>query len=205
MSESEAAAIAKPDESTGESEKRKDPETLQIREAQVEDASTINDLANSVALAKLEKEAVDISKTGFLVSGYGPETYADFIKRVDYFFVLEVGGVMRAFLLAYSSEHIIDAKEELNAHIRDTVCSEFVLIKQICTHPDCMGKGYAQALYSHVYTKILEKKESVRPIYTVIVEKPLNPRSISFHEKAGFTQVVSALLEHIAVQWWVLT
>jgi predicted GNAT superfamily acetyltransferase len=106
---------------------------------------------------------------------------------VDYFFVLEVGGKKKAFMLAYSSEYIITEKEELNAHIRDNVCPEFVVIKQICTHPGCTGKGFAQALYAHLYKAILDQQSS-RPIFVEIVGNPLNPRSISFHTQAGFKQ-----------------
>eukprot|EP00942_MAST-04A_sp_MAST-4A-sp1_P003208 g3208.t1 len=161
-----------------------------IRVATLKDIPELQRVASSVRLSTLQKnKKANLADTGFLVSDYTEETYADFITRVDNFLVLEIKGKIVAFCLAYSSEYIIDKKEELNAHIRDTICKKFILIKQICVSLKYKSQGYAQMLYSELFSRNKFDGDNERPFYTVIVAKPSNPRSLKFHNLMGFKKV----------------
>jgi predicted GNAT superfamily acetyltransferase len=151
---------------------------LKIRKAQPEDLPHIKQIAELNSLQNLsQKEA---KKQGFLVSGFKTEEYEDFINRVDHFYVLTIDENIEAFLLAYSSQHI-KPYEELNLHIKNNHCSDFILSKQIGVNPPKMSQGLATKLYNHLFSLT-----APLPTYTVTVMKPINKRSNRFHEHIGF-------------------
>ncbi|CAJ1938985.1 unnamed protein product [Cylindrotheca closterium] len=166
-----------------------DRETPNIRLARPTDASDLEQLAQSVSLKNLNKS--NHVKDGFLVSGFEAKEYSKFSRDAEHFLVLHVRGELVGFLLAYGSEKITQG-EELNMHIKTTMCDKFVLIKQICISPHHKHrrKGYASILYKELYARTTHYYEHegglTRAIYAAIVKEPANPASLEFHTKMGF-------------------
>lgn len=163
-----------------------------LRRATLSDASRLHEIADTVSLDRLRKEKADTDRTGFLVSGYTKEEYADWTQKADHFLVLQVEGEVRAFVLAYRSELIDRKKEELNTHILDKLSKSFILLKQVCCHPRYSNNGYGERLYRELFARVIHEDSALqrptRPVFAAIVESPANPRSLSFHRKLGFTQ-----------------
>ncbi|KAL3938761.1 MAG: hypothetical protein SGBAC_006389 [Bacillariaceae sp.] len=165
-----------------------DRETPNIRLARPSDAFDLEQLAQTVSLKTLKSKI----KGGFLVSGFLAKEYSRFIRDAEHFLVLHVRGELVGFLMAYGSEKI-KQEEELNMHIKTTMCEKFVLIKQICVSStnNHRRKGYASSLYKELYARILHFYEheagAPRPVYAAIVKEPANPASLEFHNKIGFT------------------
>jgi len=173
---------------------RADRQTPLIRVAMPLDALDIKELAHSVSLSST-KSPKTANENGFLVSGFGQTEYSQFVKKAEHFLTIHIGKELVGFLLAYGSEGITEpGKEELNMHIKNDLCKNFVLLKQICVSPKAehRRKGYASLLYRELYARILhyyEHEQSPRPIYTAIVQEPANPVSLAFHKKMGFYKV----------------
>ena len=164
-----------------------------IRNAKASDAEDLEALAKSVSLKHLRSQyTVDIEKVGFLVSEFTKNQYLNFIETAEHFLVLHEGSKLVGFVLAYSSEKIDPTKEETNMFIKDNLCDKFVLIKQVCVSSVCRGKGYGKLLYRELFARIIHfyggDDGTRRPLYTVIVKRPLNQVSIDFHESTGFTE-----------------
>jgi len=165
-----------------------------LRPATLNDAPRLHHIAECLALGRLQRHKVPLDRTGFLVSAFSADDYEAWAQRADHFLVLQVEGSVVGFVLAYSSERVDRAKEELNAHILDALCPRFVLIKQICVHPEHAGRGYAQRLYRELFARVAHFDAASRtpgkprPMYAAIVERPPNPRSVRFHEGMGFSR-----------------
>jgi Leucine-rich repeat (LRR) protein/ribosomal protein S18 acetylase RimI-like enzyme len=166
------------------------PPMMRVRPATVRDGKAIAELAGSLAIENVGEVSKD--SMGFLVSGYTTEEYEDFARRVDHFLVVDTGEQIVAFLLAYGSDKVIVAKEELNAHIKAKLCPDFVVIKQICTHRDYMGKGYAQLLYKELFARmLLVYHDKPPPVFTAVIKEPLNTRSVAFHKLTDFVSIAT--------------
>ena len=122
-------------------------------------------------------------KLGFLVSDFKEEDYQSFLSHYQYFYVLLEQENVLGFLLAYPSNRI-QKHEWLNLQIKLQYPDPFVVIKQICIRPDKVGKGLGKLLYKHLFEKALEEN-----FFAAIVLKPLNYRSVYFHEKLCFKKV----------------
>ena len=176
-----------------------------IRVAAAQDVPALVELAHSVSLDGLRAQRANLDVEGFLVSGFTPAEYAEFVQRADHFLVLQIGRHIRAFLLAYSSAKIEPHKEKLNTHIRDTMCSDFVLVEQLCTSREHRRKGYATLLFDALCCRVSCETGApeLLPFYSVIVGEPANPRSVSVHKQLGFEFVIiysespDGLLRHI--------
>lgn len=157
------------------------------------DAKDLKEMAQSVSLSSMNSKSA--SDNGFLVSGFRQIEYSQFVKKAEHFLTIHIGTELVGFLLAYGSEEITDPeKEELNMYIKNNLCRNFVLLKQICISPKAehRRKGYAGLLYRELYARILhyyEHEKSPRPIYTAIVQEPANPVSLAFHQKMGFSKI----------------
>jgi predicted GNAT superfamily acetyltransferase len=174
-----------------------------IRIAMRNDAKTLEKLAESVSLSKLPS-STNLAQSGFLVSGFDAKAYTKFINKAEHFLVLHVGSELVGFLLAYGSEHIDPAKEQLNMHIKDVICrnKKFVLIKQICISPkiEHRRQKYATMLYKELYARILhyyDHESGPRPVYTAIVKIPSNPPSLKFHKSVGFKELPEEFIPDI--------
>ena len=148
--------------------------------AKFEHLDDILRLAQLYALSNFESSKL-ASERGFLVSDFSRQTYEDFLQQNYVFWVLEESGEVRAFLLAIDPiKKILD--KALDTKIREHGISKYILIKQICTHPEHTSKGIA----SYLYRAFIQKHQQI-PLVTAIVTNPPNPRSIALHKKFGFT------------------
>lgn len=143
----------------------------------------ISQLAKQVALPKdaSHEDKENWAKMGFLVSGYDTEKYAELAKRKHFYAIYDDGRPV-SFLLAYADDEEVDATDYGSKYIRETYGSDSVIIKQIATHPNHTGKGYARALYEQFAN--LVKAD----IYAAIVKEPPNYGSEDFHRSLSFEE-----------------
>ncbi len=152
---------------------------MQIRETTLDDISAIIKIAEINDINNISTKQAE--EKGFMVPEFTKEEYEDFVER-DYvsFFVSIENNKVVGYILAYPSEYI-DPEHELNSHIKNNHCNDFLLIKQISVHPNDMSKGYGTKLYQHLFGQTDKK-----PAYVAVVMEPRNDRSNKFHEKIGF-------------------
>lgn len=153
-----------------------------IAVAKLEHLDDISKLAQFYTLSNFESSKL-ASDRGFLVSDFSRQKYEKFLQKNHIFWILEESGELRAFLLAISpAKEVLD--KALDAKIKEYGVNKYILIKQICTHPEHTSKGIA----SYLYTAFIEKY-CYLPIVTAIVADPPNPRSTALHKKFGFKNV----------------
>lgn len=151
---------------------------FEIKSAKSKHLDDIFYLAQLYALPNLSPEFA--SEQGFFVSDFSRQSYEAFIQENYIFWILEESGKLRAFLLAINSANqILD--QALDAKIKEYGINQYIIIKQICTHPEYTSKGIA----SYLYRAFIEKYGH-SPLVVAIVTKPSNPRSIALHKKWGF-------------------
>ena len=151
---------------------------FKIKSAKPDHLVDICKLAQLYALSNLSPELV--SEQGFLVSDFSRQSYERFLQQNHIFWILEESGKLRAFLLAINpAKQILD--QELDAKIKEYGINQYLIIKQICTHPEHISKGIA----AHLYGAFIEKYGHI-PLVVAIVTNPSNPRSIALHKKFGF-------------------
>jgi predicted GNAT superfamily acetyltransferase len=155
-----------------------------IETARPEHLEQVIALAGAYQLQSMEPERA--KEHGFLVSGFTDDEYREFLTRADHFRVLLAGDEVLGFVLAYSSDRIA-SNEWMNLKIKSESLVPFVLIKQICVLPAQIGGKAGTMLYRDLIDRVPD-----RPLFTVIVADPPNPRSIAFHEKLGFEKVFEA-------------
>ncbi|WP_129648070.1 GNAT family N-acetyltransferase [Peristeroidobacter agariperforans] len=90
---------------------------------------------------------------------------------------------VRGYLIAFSHLHDYDA-EEFQALRRRIDCS-FLYIDQVAVHPDVRRAGGGLLLYeaAHRFARI----HNLEKLCCEVNLEPPNPRSLAFHEKAGFS------------------
>ena len=164
-----------------------------LRDAQPSDAKAVSQLADSIDLALVD----DPAGKGFLAANYTETDYQKFIEMAMFSFILQVDEEIVGFLIAYGSE-LVDPKDEFNTHVKETICREFVTVRQIFLSPkdEFRRKNYASHLYKHMYEQIIEyygrdnnsdnKENKPRPVYADIVKTPVNVPSRDFHFRTGF-------------------
>lgn len=151
---------------------------FEIKLAKSKHLDDIFKLAQSYALPNLTPEFA--SERGFLVSNFDKQSYKTFIAKNSIFWIVEKSGKLLAFLLVIDpAEQVLDKK--LDAKIKEYGINQYLIIKQICTHPEYTSKGIA----SHLFRAFIEKYSNI-PLVTAIVTTPSNQRSIAFHKKWGF-------------------
>ena len=65
--------------------------------------------------------------------------------------------------------------------IKEYSINQYLIIKQICTHPENTSRGIA----SYLYKAFIDKYDRI-PLVAAIITSPSNPRSIALHKKWGF-------------------
>ena len=151
---------------------------FEIIHAEMEYLEDIFKIAQMYSLSNLSTNHA--SESGFLVSDFSIDDYKQFIEDNRLFWILLEAGELRAFMLA------IDPKKQvldpgLNNKVQEFGLDEYLLIKQICIHPDHTSKGIASRIY-----KTFIKEHHDIPLVASIVTDPPNPISINFHNKMGF-------------------
>ena len=127
-----------------------------------------------------------LAEMGFLVSDFTEQEYRVFIGRADHFYIANVARVGPAgFVLAYSDCLIDKDKEWTNALLSYYLYRPFVLIKQICVSDDFSSMGVGASLYGHV-----AKCNAGIPLVAAVVSVPPNERSMHFHSKQGFRNIM---------------
>lgn len=155
---------------------------VKISNATHKDLRQIKQIADNYALA----EKRDNSDQGFLVSCFTMRDYENFLSYADYFYVTRMNDQVKGFLLAYSNKHI-KKTEWLNNQIKESYRHPFILIKQICVDKSNSGSGIA----SQLYRELLKNSGNLALIAAIVLE-PRNDRSIRFHQKLGFQQLLTA-------------
>ncbi len=147
-----------------------------IRRANLEDAEKIFEIAEGNSLNKNKGIKPE---NGFLVSSYDLDKYKEYIINNRYFLVLEEQGILRAFLLAFTSAEI-NPDEIINKKIIANSDEKFIIVKQVCAAVDCHRQGYSTQLYNFLMDDIKDN------IFAAVVLEPINQASIRFHEEMGF-------------------
>lgn len=156
------------------------PAKIEIRMARRQDIGEIYRLSQELAIERMDEAAME--KGGFLVSGYSEAEYEALLDSHEYFYVLLLEGEIAGFVIAQSSDAMEDGL--VYRLIRTLDDGPFVYIQQVCIGLMYQHMGYGQALYQ----RLLDGETA--PAYACVVEgeKLTNVRSISFHEKMGFTK-----------------
>jgi len=150
---------------------------ITVRPARPSDIPAIYAISKSLTLT-YPAEA-DTAK-GFLVSGFGLETYRQFLTDTDLFFVIADKDKIAGFLLGFKDNRI-SRDIPVVRNIRRIQHTPFILCKQICVAREHTRKGLTASLYRHLMRKV-----DGTPIYASIVLEPENTASIRAHEKLGF-------------------
>ncbi|WP_158675515.1 GNAT family N-acetyltransferase [Nocardia stercoris] len=118
-------------------------------------------------------------KEGFLVSGYGIDTYRALLSRAEHFLVAVLDGQVIGFLVAYTDAEI-QPEETLNVQIAAELGSVLV-IKQVCVDPRFARRGLARRMYSTVLSANPDL-----PVVAAVVSDPVNVPSARLHHAMGF-------------------
>jgi GNAT superfamily N-acetyltransferase len=149
---------------------------LSIRPAVSGDALPIAQIAARHALHTKTTEQAE--REGFLVSGYSPDAYGNWIAQLD---VADEGGAIVGFALSFRRAELPVRLDDLDLLLLRFPTEDFRLIKQVAVHPAHQGRTIGQSLYNYVLAKSPEL-----PVAAAILLEPRNDRSIRFHEKMGF-------------------
>jgi ribosomal protein S18 acetylase RimI-like enzyme len=151
---------------------------IKIMSAKSQHLDDIFTLSQLYALSNLSQEVG--SEQGFFISNFSRQAYEKFIQQNHIFWILLEKGKLRAFLLAIDpAKQILD--QTLDGEIKEYGINQYLIIKQICTHPEHTSKGIA----SYLYKAFIDKYGHI-PLVAAIVTSPSNPRSIALHKKLGF-------------------
>jgi len=126
------------------------------------------------------------TKDGFLVSRYSEEVYQSFLIQADHFYVGLENDVVIGFLLGFSRD-LIPELDWVGTQMKARDTRPFILVKQVAIQRSYLGSGLALLLIQYV----LERSKN-KPLVSVIVAVPPNPRSMKFHERLGFKKVWEA-------------
>jgi predicted GNAT superfamily acetyltransferase len=162
---------------------RPDAAVIKVEDDMTDVIEAISQISKLVALPRglSGQAAKEWSDKGSLVSGYSAEKYRSLTKRKHFYAALNKG-VPAAFLVGYAADEDVDADDPGSVFIRNTLNSKGVIIKQIATHPEFRGKGYARLLYEHFQTR------AQADTYAAIVKVPPNIASEAFHRALGYVE-----------------
>jgi hypothetical protein len=109
------------------------------------------------------------------------------ITNAEHFLILEVGMVIRAFIVASSVSKIVDTKEAHHIQIRGHVCSECIIVDRCVSLAAGEWPAEEVKLYSALFQRLAANKQDANlPIYTVL--QSASSRSILAAERSGFTK-----------------
>lgn len=136
-----------------------------------------------------------IETEGYLVSGYGPETYKEWAASNAGVFAYVDEGKVIGFITAYAPEDNILASDRGSYFTRTEFGQSVWQVKQITTSavPEHRQKGVAKALSDHLNRFVAEeaiKRGQVKvEIMAAIVDTPNNSGSKLYHEAQGYGRV----------------
>jgi Acetyltransferase (GNAT) family len=145
-------------------------------------------------LPKAARRAIETE--GYLVSGYGPETYKEWAASKGGIFAYCVDGKVAGFITAYAPEDTILASDRGSYFTRQEFGADKWQVKQIATNPanEYREKGIARALFDrlnrYVADETLKSGGTKTEIFLAIVDTPNNKGSKGFHEAIGYARVV---------------
>ena len=158
-----------------------------IRKAELKDVPFLLHCSRQLSLSNRSADA--LASSGFLVSDYTEDQYKHFIGHADHFYIASLpDDTALGFLLAYSDTLIDQAKEWTNTFLCHYLWPPFTLIKQICVLDNYSSKGVASLLYTQ-----LHRLTSGVPSVAAVVADPPNQRSMGFHAKLGFHNILNIM------------
>jgi predicted GNAT superfamily acetyltransferase len=106
------------------------------------------------------------------------------VKQCDFSYVVEIDGLVEAFILALSEDKEYDS---VNYQWFSRKYDRFLYIDRVVVSKKCQGQGLGQLIYKKIIKKAKEKKYPF--LLAEIDVEPENPKSLSFHENFGFKEV----------------
>jgi len=138
-----------------------------------------------------------IETEGYLVSGYGPETYKEWAASKAGLFAYVHDGKVIGFITAYAPQDNILASDRGSYFTRNEFGNGVWQVKQIATSaaPGHRRKGVARALFDHlnrfVAQETIKMGQDKAEIMLAIVDKPSNAGSKLFHEAMAYGRVAN--------------
>ena len=155
---------------------------VSIRPAHQDDLLEVARIGSSLDRDALED--AESVRTGFLVSHFTLEQYADLLVRSDFFYVAEAEGEVVGFVIAYGNDRI-QPDEWLNLRMLEYF-PNVTVIKQVAVDARYSGRGIGSRLYETVVDRNRQT-----PVIAAVVAEPENRASMALHRKAGFQPFLS--------------
>ncbi len=112
------------------------------------------------------------------------EKLENLIKQCDFSYVVEMDGLVEAFILVLSENKDYDS---VNYQWFLDKYDRFLYIDRVVVSKNCQSQGLGQLMYKEIIKKAKEEKYPF--LLAEIDVEPANPKSLNFHEKFGFKEV----------------
>lgn len=112
------------------------------------------------------------------------EKLEDLVKQCDFSYVVEIDGLVEAFILALSENKNYDS---VNYQWFSRKYNRFLYIDRVVVSKNCQSQGLGQLMYKKIIKKA--KEENFPLLLAEIDVEPANPKSLNFHESFGFKEV----------------
>ena len=131
------------------------------------------------------KRVLELNKASVhFLSPLTKEKLESLIKACDFSYVIEIDGLVEAFILALSENKDYDS---VNYQWFKDKYDKFLYIDRVVVSKNCQSQGLGQFMYKKIIKKA---KAQEHPLLLAEIDvEPANPKSLNFHEKFGFKEV----------------
>ncbi|HKL41975.1 MAG TPA: GNAT family N-acetyltransferase [Clostridia bacterium] len=131
------------------------------------------------------KRVLELNKASVhFLSPLTKEKLESLIKACDFSYVIEIDGLVEAFILALSENKDYDS---VNYQWFKDKYDKFLYIDRVVVSKNCQSQGLGQFMYKKIIKKAKAKEYPF--LLAEIDVEPANPKSLKFHEKFGFKEV----------------
>lgn len=108
----------------------------------------------------------------------------ELVKQCDFSYVVEIDGIVEAFILALSDNKDYDS---VNYQWFFHKYDRFLYIDRVVVSTDYQSQGLGRLMYKKIIKKAKEKEYPF--LLAEIDVEPENPKSLNFHKSFGFIEV----------------